>query len=205
MTTETASGQYMKNASGHLVPRELVDEIDITRDDMVREIVAKAKQTQEALTAFKTRAMDDIAAFIELSAEKYGVKVGGDKGNVTLFSFDGKYKVVRAHQEFITFDERIGIAKELVDACARRWTEGSRAEIVLMVNQAFQVDKVGRINRNSLLNLTKLKIDDPEWQRAMQAILDSQQVAGSKRYVRIFERVGSSDQYRPIVLDIAAL
>ncbi|AOE92049.1 hypothetical protein LBM341_03799 (plasmid) [Ralstonia solanacearum] len=39
----------------------------------------------------------------------------------------------------------------------------------------------------------------------MQAIADSVQVAGSKPYVRIYERIGDSDQFKPIVLDLAAV
>lgn len=205
MNAKATPEGYLKNTQGHLVPRELVPDIDITRDDLVKEIVAAAHLLQDSMTGFKIRSMNDIAAFVEMSAEKYDTKVGGEKGNVTLTSYDGKYKVVRSTQEYITFDERLGIAKELVDECIHRWSQGTRAEIRALVEHAFQTDKQGKINRNSVLSLTKLKIEDPQWQQAMQAILDSQQVVGSKRYIRVFERVGDSDQYRPIVLDIAAL
>ena len=197
--------KYLTNSQGHLVPVELVDEIDIARDELVREIVEKARALQDSMVGFKSSAMGDVDAFVELSAEKYDIKVGGSKGNLTLTSFDGKFKVIRANQEHITFNERLDIAKELVDACIRRWTEGSRAEIRALVNQAFQTDKKGRINRNNLLNLTKLQIDDSEWKKAMQVIIDSQEVTGSKYYLRVFERVGSSEKWQPIVLDIAAL
>jgi len=59
--------------------------------------------------------MDDVGAFIQLSAEKYEVKVGGNKGNVSLLSFDGRYKIVRQVAENITFDERLQAAKALID------------------------------------------------------------------------------------------
>jgi hypothetical protein len=38
----------------------------------------------------------------------------------------------------------------------------------------------------------------------MQAIADSVRVASSKAYVRIYERVGDTDDYRPISLDVAS-
>lgn len=39
----------------------------------------------------------------------------------------------------------------------------------------------------------------------MKAISESVQVIGSKQYVRVYERVGQTDQYQPIPLDIAAV
>jgi len=39
----------------------------------------------------------------------------------------------------------------------------------------------------------------------MQAISDSIQITGSKTYVRLYERLGQSDQFMPISLDIAGL
>lgn len=39
----------------------------------------------------------------------------------------------------------------------------------------------------------------------MQAIGDSVQTAGSKPYLRFYERVGDSDEYRPISLDVAGV
>jgi len=205
MNTHTIPDGFLQNAQGHLVPRNLVSDIDMARDDLVRDIIRNARALQDAMILFKTRTMDDIAAFIELSAEKYGARIGGDKGNVTLTSFDGRYKVVRANAEYLTFDERLVVAKSLIDQCIHRWTEGSRIEIRALVEHAFQTDKTGKISTGRVLGLTRLAISDEQWQQAMQAIRDSVQVAGSKSYVRLYERIGGSDQWQQIVLDIATL
>jgi hypothetical protein len=205
MTTETASGQYMTNAIGHLVPVELVAPIDIERDDLVKALVNDAKRVQGELTAFKQRALGDISAFIDLSAEKYKVEYGGDKGNVTLSSFDGRYKVIIAVADRTEHDERLQIAKEMIDKCCHKWGVGVNANYRALVMSAFQVDKRGRINTGRLLELTRLNIDDDEWKTAMQAIIDSIRVVGSKEYVRIYERVGKSNSFQQITLDIAAL
>lgn len=196
---------YMEDAKGALWPLESIREIDRTRDDLVREIVAKAKAQSELLAKFKARVFGDIEAFIQLSGEKYGVNMGGKKGNVSLLSFDGRYKVQRAVSESLVFDERLQIAKELVNECIHLWSEGSRSEIRALINDAFQVDKEGRVNTARILSLRRLDIQDEKWQKAMQAIGESIQVAGSKTYFRVYERVGDTDQYRPISLDIAAL
>ncbi|MCY1558712.1 hypothetical protein D9M68_956700 [compost metagenome] len=56
-----------------------------------------------------------------------------------------------------------------------------------------------------MLALRRLQIGDERWQRAMQAIGEACQVVGSKSYIRVYERVGDTDQYKPISLDIAAV
>lgn len=196
---------YWKDSEGRLVHETLVKPIDRTRDQLVRELVAKAKGEAIALAKFKAAAFADIAAFVELSAEMYGVKMGGTKGNITLTSYDGAYKVVRQVQDTIVFDERLQVAKKLIDDCIQRWAEGSNVNIRALVHDAFQVSKEGRINTGRVLGLRRLDIDDEQWKRAMQAIGDSVRTNGSSTYVRCYERIGESDQYRPISLDMATV
>lgn len=203
--TKTIPEGYMQDAKGALWPKDTVREIDLMRDELVREIVARAKEQSEQLAKFKAGVFGDIEAFVQLSGEKYGVKMGGAKGNVSLLSFDGRYKLQRAVAESLAFDERLQIAKELIDQCIHEWSTGSRAEIRALVNDSFQVDKEGRVNAARILNLRRLDITDEKWGKAMQAISESIQVAGSKTYFRVYERVGDTDQYRPISLDIAAV
>ncbi|MEW6562727.1 MAG: DUF3164 family protein [Pseudomonadota bacterium] len=195
----------MQDAKGALWPKDTVREIDLLRDDLVREIVSKAKVQSDALAQFKAGVFGDIETFIQLSGEKYGVKMGGIKGNVSLLSFDGRYKVQRAVAESLAFDERLQVAKELIDQCIHEWSQGSRSEIRALINDAFQVDKEGRVNSARILSLRRLDITDEKWNKAMLAIGESIQVAGSKTYFRVYERVGDTDQYRPISLDIAAV
>ena len=195
---------YMENAQGHLVPMAQVKEIDLARHELVMEKVAKAQELQKQLSAFKAEVMDDIEAFIALSAEKYGASVGGKKGNVTLASFDGRYQIKRQISEFLTFDERLQAAKALIDECLKTWTQGSPTELQALVNDAFQVDKEGRINTGRILGLRRLDIDDDRWARAMQAISDSVQVRDVKAYFRIYER-DEHGHMRAIPLDVAAL
>lgn len=202
---KTIPDGYMQDAKGALWPVENLRDIDIARDDLVREIVAKAKLQSEALAQFKAGVFGDIEAFVQLSGEKYGVNMGGKKGNVSLLSFDGRYKVQRAIAESLAFDERLQVAKELVNECIHLWSEGSRSEIRALINDAFQVDKEGRVNTARILSLRRLEIKDEKWQKAMQAIGESIQVAGSKTYFRVYERVGDTDQYQHISLDIAGV
>lgn len=190
---------------GSYVPESTIKPIDLARDQIVNEIVSKAKALSETIGQFKAATFADVQAFIEMSAEQYGANIGGKKGNVTLISFDGRYKIQRAVAESITFDERLQAAKQLIDECIHAWSEGANVNIRVMVNDAFQVDKEGNISIGRVLGLRRLDISDEKWLRAMQAIGDAIQVVGSKTYVRVYERVGETDRWSPIALDVAAV
>lgn len=196
---------YRQNAQGHLIPESMIKPIDKERDELVYSIVQHAQKVSNSLAQFKASVFGDIEAFIDLSAEQYGAKLGGKKGNVSLVSFDGRYKIQRAVQESIAFDERLQAARALIDECLRDWTEGARPEVVTLVNDAFRTDTKGEIRTARVLALRRLEITDERWQRAMQAIGDACMVVGSKSYIRVYERVGDTAEYRPISLDIAGV
>lgn len=195
---------FLKDAKGHLVPLDLVKPIDMARNDLVLELVAKAQVVSATLAAFKAEAFGDIKAFVDMSVEQYKTKVGGKKGNVTLMSFDGQYKVVLAAQDNIRFDERLQAARALIDECLTEWTQDARSEVRAIVNEAFRADKQGEISTGRVLALRRMDIKDARWQRAMEAIGDAVQVVGSKSYIRVYQRIGESEQYVPIPLDIAS-
>ncbi|ERJ39114.1 MULTISPECIES: DUF3164 family protein [Burkholderia] len=194
---------YWQDAKGCLIPETMIKPIDRERDRLVRELADEAKTRSKGLVDLKARIFGDISAFIDLSAEEYGSKVGGKKGNVTLYSFDGRYRIQRAIQDRIAFDERLQAAKSMIDECLRDWTLDARPEIQAIVTQAFATDKEGQINTGRVLALRRLDITDPRWLEAMRAIGEALQVIGSKSYVRVYERVGDTDQYVQIPLDIA--
>ena len=103
------------------------------------------------------------------------------------------------------FDERLQAAKNLIDECINEWAKGSRPEIMVLVQQAFQTDKEGNLNVGRILALRRLEIADERWKAAMTAIGESVQVIGTKQYVRLYERVGDSGRYVPIALDMVAV
>lgn len=194
---------YLLNPAGHLVPREQVREQDLLRDQVASELADHAINIHHQLKAFKARALADIADLVSVSAEKYKVAIGGEKGNVTITTFDGKYKVVRAYAERITFTEEIEAAKALINACIIRWSEGANDNIRALVDRAFRTDSKGQIKTAAVLELLRLEITDDEWERAMDAIRDSIQSTGTAVYVRVYQRIDGTDQYRAISLDLA--
>lgn len=201
---EKVNEAMRQNAQGHLVPESLIKPIDLLRDEVVLKQVAKAKELQLQMQATKVQMQQEIADYLDLSASEYGVSYGGAKGNVTLTSFDGKFKVERAIGEHRIFDERIQAAKAQIDACIERWSEGSSDEIRALVDHAFRVNKQGRIDVNQVLSLRQLKIDDKEWQAAMDAIADAITTVAKTEYIRLYQRQYSG-KYVAISLDWAKL
>lgn len=196
---------YMRNAAGHLVPVEQVREHDKLRDEVARELAAEAEELHQRLKAFKAKALGDIADLVSIAAERYEVQLGGKKGNVTAATYDGQYKVMRSYAERVTFTEELEAAKELINDCIMRWSEGANANIRALVDRAFRTDSKGQIKTTAILELLRLEIDDDGWQRAMQALKDSIQSAGTAVYIRVYKRIGDSDQYRAVPLDLAAV
>lgn len=196
---------YWKNAQGCLIPEAMVKPIDRARDELCRDVLQQAQTMHTALAEFKRVLFGDVNAFIVLSAEQYGVKLGGKKGNCTLYSFDGAIKLQLQVAERMVFDERLAAAKQLIDECITEWSQGSRDEIKVLVQSAFKTDKEGKINTASVLALRRLEIKDETWQRAMLAIAESLQVVGSQEYIRIYTRIEGTDKYQPVVLDFAAI
>ena len=204
MSTAIPDG-YMRNASGHLVPEAQVREHDKLRDSVTRRIVTEALALNRALAAFKTTTLGDIADLVRIAGEKYQVELGGKKGNVTITTYDGEYKVIRAVAERIAFTEEIEAAKALINSCVARWIEGANANIRALVDRAFRTDSKGQLKTSAVLELMRLEIKDDEWERAMLAIRDAIQSTGTATYVRVYRRVGESDQYEAVPLDLAAV
>ena len=203
--TQQIPDGYRMDGQGRLTHEDMIKPVDLERDRLVRHLVDRAQELSDELSEFKAVCFGDIEAFIEMSAEEYGAKIGGKKGNVSLLSFDGRYKIQRAVQESISFDERLQAARALIDECLTEWTEGARPEVVALVNDAFRTDTKGEIRTARVLALRRLEITDKRWQQAMKAIGEACQVVGSKSYIRVYERVGDTDQYKPISLDIAGV
>lgn len=192
--TQPDLSQYRQDARGNLIPIANIKEIDLLRDELVQNIFANVMPAVSALQSVKTQAIGDVRAFVELSAEKYDVKPS-KKGNITLHNFDGSLRVTVAMQDVLTFDERLQAAKALIDECLNAWTENSRDELKVLVQQAFDVNKEGKISVSKVLGLRRLDIQDEKWQRAMSALTDSVHTQATREYIRLHTRDLETGEY----------
>ena len=154
-------------------PEALVSDIDKLRDQTIETLIDQAKVISTLLADFKVRAFRDIEAFVETSVEQYGVKSRSVKGNLTLTSFSGRYMIRLQIQDRLVFDERLHGAKTLIDECITSWSEDSRDEIKVLVNDAFRVDKAGQINTARVLglrrHLSRMTAGSAPWPRSATA------------------------------------
>lgn len=201
-TAPVIPADYMENAKGHLIPVDKVKPVDKLRDEQVKMMIRHAKVLNEGMKRTKRRLFAAFNDFVALSAQEYGVELGGKKGNTTLISYDGKYKIQLAVSENIVFDERLQVAKSLIDECLTDWTKDSNDNIKAIINQAFQVDKAGKISTHRVLSLRSLDMNDAKWDKAMDAISDAIQVTDTKEYIRFYER-NEDGAYHQIPLDFS--
>jgi hypothetical protein len=194
---------HMHDAKGGLVPAELVKPQHKLEDEVVRKIMGYAIALSDQVARFKEHTFEDIGGFEALLAQEYDAKVGGEKGNKTLMSFDGLFKVTVQVADNIVFGPELQIAKALVDECLNEWSEGARDEIRAIVTRAFNTDKEGQINRSEIFMLLRLEIEDARWQRAMKAIRDAMRVVGSKTYVRCYRRETFDGPWQAVSIDLA--
>ncbi|WP_277074797.1 DUF3164 family protein [Simonsiella muelleri] len=190
--------QYRQDARGNLIPIANIKPIDLARDELVCELFTKIETPMRELEHARRNGIEDVRAFVDMAAEQYGAKPS-KKGNVTLHSFDGKLRVTVAMSDVFTFDERLIAAKTLIDECLDEWTADSSQELKTIVQQAFDVNKEGKISTAKVLGLRRLKIEHDKWQRAMQAIDDSLHTQVSKEYIRIHRRNDETGEYELVI------
>lgn len=196
---------FMRDGKARLVPIATIKDSDLLIDDTVRKIIGYALPLEAQIARFKGHTFDDVAALQALLDEQYQAKRGGEKGNVTLHSFDGLYRVTVQISDNLTFGPELQSAKLKIDECISRWSVDANPFIRALVNDAFNVDRQGKINTAALFQLRRSKIDDPDWLLAMQALTDSIRIVGSKEYVRFHRRESIDRPWEPILIDLASV
>ena len=198
-----AGEPHMRDAKGRLVPVASVKVADRVQDDMVRRMIAKAQAVSAAIAAFREEAFAEGDALQALLDERYGVKVGGDKGNVSYMTFDGCMRMQVAVADVLSFGPELQSAKALVDECLVEWGEGTHPVLRSLIRESFDTDKEGRLNRSAIFRLLRQECADERWVRAMDAIRDSIRSTGSRQYVRFHVRPDPKAAWIAISLDAA--
>lgn len=189
--------------NGAFVPVSVVKPQHLLEDELVRQEAGHAIALSQQIGRFLGHVWDNVGAFEALIAEQYGATVGGKKGNKTLMSYDGLYKITVQVADNVVFGPELQVAKTLVDECLNDWTADAGDNIKAVIQRAFNVDREGQINRAALYSLLRLEIDDDRWKRAMQAIRDAMRVVGTKAYVRFHRRPTAEAPWEAITIDLA--
>lgn len=120
-------------------------------------------------------------------------------------SFDGNRKIIFDSARRLDFDEKIHIAKQLLDECIIDWSEGINDNLRTLIDQAFELDQSGKMDVRAILHLSRLNIDDEKWRKAVALIRDSVTTESTKSYIRCYERPDDSSETELIGLDVASV
>lgn len=195
--------EHILGPDGAKLPIGVVKPQHVMEDELVRCEMSHAVALSDQLSRFLAHFWDNLGAFEALLSERYGATVGGKKGNKTLMSYDGLFKVTVQVADNIQFGPELQVAKTLVDECLNDWTASAGDELKAVITRAFNTDKEGQINRAALYSLLQLEITDERWKRAMQAIRDAMRVVGSKSYVRFYRRAATGAPWQAVTIDLA--
>lgn len=204
MTKEIDGITYYRKADGSLVPEDQIKDLDKLRDQMVMGIADKVLSLKQEMIRTKADVVEDIEAFMETASEQYGVNYGGEKGNLTFTSFDGNIQIKYYSNDYLTFNEGIYVAKQLIDDFLADITKDSSKSIKQIVNNAFNL-KQGRMDVKAILKLRDINETDPRWVKAMGIIDESRQYVTGNKALRLYIRNRSTDKMEYIPLDFSVL
>lgn len=194
---------FREDSRGAWMPESSIKPQDILKDDLVESAADKIVDMRDKMKQLNQEIKDEIRAYIELIGEKYGVKLKGNKGNITLTSYDGKTRIVISISESIYLDENVIAAKELIDEYLEDEIKDASFDIKQLVTSAFRV-KQGVLDVRSILKLRSLRIDDERWKKAMDIIADSIVVKSSKSCLRLYKQ-NAEGTMEYIPLDFAVI
>lgn len=200
---EADDDQYMRNSKGGLDLLSMVKPVAILEDDTVRKMFGFAYELHTQIARFRQYCYEDLQAYMEILAEEYGASVGGEKGNITLSTYDNCMKIKVQVAEKLSFRSELQIAKRLVDECMNEWAKEGRDEIRTIITNVFNTEKEGKINRSEVFKLLRYNITDERWLRGMDAIRDAIKVDGTKEYVRFYFRENVKAGWVTISIDLA--
>ena len=203
VTSDTPKPGYLRTPDGRWMNPEFIADRTRRENQVVEDLIGEALQMQGLLSLFKAKCFDTIDTFRQELAARYGARVGGTRGGLTLHSFDGKSRVQVSEADSLTFGPELESAKALIDECLHDWTRGGNENLTAVVNDAFHVGEGRKIRMDRVLGLRRLKIDDDRWARAMAAINDAVKTERSKLYIRFYRRERPEDQFVLLVLDLA--
>lgn len=195
---------HLTDPKGRLVNVDNIKPLELLIDEEVRRIVRFAGALSAQVARFKQHTLDDISGVKALVAQEFNATLGGEKGNLSLTTFDGLMKVSLKIADVVQYGPELQAAKSKVTECIRNWQGGADPKLVALVENAFQVDQEGQVNRSNLLYLLRLNFDDPTWLQGMKAIRESERPSGTKEYVQIHVRPAPGAKWQHITIDLAS-
>lgn len=204
MPVKDDQGRWI-DAAGNHIPVKYVDPVKKKRDAMVEKLFRQAFAAQDRLKKFKDLVAGDIAKHLDWLATTNGEEALNPGGNYDLDTFFGDKRIKVKINKVIEFDERLQLAKQKIDSCLDRWSEGANQNLKAVVFDAFKSDKKGKVDSHRILGLRSLKIKDREWLAAMELITEAITITGTRKYISFQFKENPESEWETIRLDLAGV
>jgi hypothetical protein len=201
MAIRNKDGAWL-DSKGDFVPPKYIPVLDKRKDQVVTKLANKAAKLNEQMIKLKQEVFEEVSKYIDDAKEFYDIDLDTTEGNKTLSDFANALRLEVSVKKQLAFDEKLELAKGLIDECIIDWSRGANDKLVLLVDEAFKIDSRGMIDRDRILGLRKLKIQDKKWKKAMEIIGDSLTVMNKKAYVRFLQK-GKDGKWGTIYLDMS--
>ncbi len=202
MARKDKDGNWL-NPRGHAVDPAVIGPIEKKRDRMVEQIYRSAERLEAKMKAEKLKYLEKIMDYVEyLEAKMKGKCAGG--GNMVLTNYSGDRQIQIKINDVIQFDEKLSIAKHLIDEWVVNESSSASADLKAFVTQAFEVDKTGQINKYNIIRLMRLNIKNKQWRHAMDVLQQSIDVTGTRQYLNIRRR-NESGKWEAINMNFSSM
>ena len=196
---------HYTDPNGETVPAQYIKPYDKLRDRTARRIARDWAAMEERLRKLKQETIDQICRLQAASAKDSGVKeLGGKQGNIQFRSFEGLITVSLDNAKRTEFDERLGLAQELIMQAVQELAAGDHnADLVEIATKAFKPRGNGNLDMQRVRDLRNYNVKHPKWVKACEIISDCERTIGHKRYIRVSVREDRDSKPENIILDIA--
>jgi hypothetical protein len=192
---------YLEDSERRLVPIDTIKPERLLENEVVTDLCIQMEALAEFVAQVKAQVSNQIAGYVSLLAENYGVHTDGAAGGVTLVSFDGRLKVERVLADSVSIGPEIAAAEALVRQIVDEIQEPTAKAIA---NRAFRRNRnTGELSVSRLVDLANAPVDDARWERAAQAIKDALRTVGKTVYYRAYRRAQADQPWQQIVPDFS--
>ena len=189
---------------GNKYPVQNIKPLDREKERTLERIVTDARALQQLMADYKRRIIEELQEYKRRAGEQYDASFS-QKGNITLTGFSGDMQVEHMVKDRIVFNEKLQLAKELIDQCFHEWTEGANANLKAIVDHAFNVDKSGKVNREAIIRLRQINIEHPTWKKAMELTVEAEVVETTREYINIRVRENPDAKFESVNLNFSTL
>lgn len=179
---------------------------EATRDNLVKDLAAKAQKLHEQMVALKNESIARLEEF-RLTAQEYGDIRSNSKGGFSLRTSDQSLMISYDRNTRSEYDERANLAEELLkefleDKVKSRDKKAYRTIMSLLTSNA----KTGQFNPTSVNSLLSIQdnYDDDRWKRAMKLFMESYSTLFISMSVSFYKK-NSQDKDELIPLTFASL